>query len=146
MELKQVRHEKTDETTIGDFFINGERFCYGLEPVDRGLNADMPLEEIQRVKVDGETAIPLGRYQVIKFHSPAHNKYLARVINVPDFDFIEIHIGNFAKDTKGCLVLGYEMAVNSVLDSRAAIEEFEVQFFAAIDKGEEVWIEYVDAA
>lgn len=142
MELKQQRDVRTDTTTIGLFFVNGEQFCYGLEPKDRGLTIDTPIEQIESIKVAGQTAVPAGRYQIVKFYSEAHKCMLPRVVNIPGFDFIEIHAGNFARDTKGCLLLGTHMSVDSVLGSREAIDLFYDKFFEAVNKGEEVFITY----
>lgn len=142
MQLIKTRTHKTENSAIGDFFVDGVKLCFGLEPTDRGLTSDMTLEEIQKIKIPDKTAVPTGTYRVISYLSPTHGKKVPRVIDVPGSDFIEIHIGNFPKDTKGCLVLGMEMGVDVVLQSEAAIDEFYGRFFEAIDRNEEVWITY----
>lgn len=148
MELlkKRPKDVATDTTTIGDFLIDGVLFCHGLEPTDRGLTSEMTLEEIEAIKIHGETAVPAGRYRVVKFYSPKHQTMVPRIMDIPGFDFVEIHVGNTAKDTEGCLLLGYGMAVNEVLHSAAAINDFYPKFFKAIDDGEEVWITFEEAA
>jgi hypothetical protein len=146
MELTQTRKIKTGTTTVGDFGIDGSFFSYGLEPTDRGLTDTMTVADILAKKIDGATAVPTGRYRVVKFLSPDHGIWLPRVIGIPGFGYIEIHVGNFAKDTKGCLLLGSEIGPDEVLHSGDIIKEFYEKFFAAIDNHEEVWITYQDAA
>ena len=48
----------------------GGFLCWTLEDTDRGLRQDMPLEEIKRRKVYGQTAIPAGRYPIQMRVSP----------------------------------------------------------------------------
>lgn len=145
MELTQIRKTKTDTTTIGDFEIDGTFFSHGLEPKDRGLTSDMSLEDIAAIKVPDKTAVPIGRYQVVSYDSPKWGMKVPCLIDIPGFDKVEIHVGNFAKDTDACLLLGYGIGPDQVLQSRDAIKQFYQQFFAALDNGEEVWITYQDA-
>lgn len=142
MELKVVRQIRTDNSTIGRFFINGKDTCWCLEPKDRHLVATMTLATIQSVKIDDKTAIPTGRYKVGKYYSPAHKAFVPRIINVPGFDYVEIHKGNFPQDTKACLLLGTDKAPDAVIHSAAAIDAFYPVVFKAIDTGEEVFITY----
>ena len=69
MELKNIRVAHSDGYTIGRFYVNDILLCDSLEDKDRGLTLDMSLQEIQKKKVFGKTAIPIGRYEVIMTHS-----------------------------------------------------------------------------
>lgn len=142
MDLHQYRQIITNLSTTGRFYINCEPFCYGLEDPDRDLVSTMSLTEIKRIKIAGNTAIPAGRYRVVKYWSAERNCFLPLLIGVPGFDFVEIHIGNFPKDTRGCLLLGKGIGLNCVTESRAIMEVFYKRFLHAIDNGEEVWITY----
>lgn len=146
MELLQTRQIKTSHTTIGPFEIDGAAFGYGLEPFDRGLTSEMTPEQIAAIKVPKLTAIPAGRYRIEKYFSPKHNAFVLHVLDVPSFDMIEIHIGNYYTDTDGCLLVGYGKVTDMVTDSTDAINELYKQAFAALDNNEEVWITYQDAA
>lgn len=143
MELQVTRKIKTDESTIGYFTVNGEFFSYSLEPINRGLNSNMELHEIHKIKIPHKTAIPTGRYQLAKYFSPKHNAFVPLLLHVPGFDFVEIHVGNYAKDTDGCTLLGNQKDDNFIGDSKTAVNKFYGLFFAALKRGEQVWITYI---
>lgn len=146
MELLVNRTTPTKNSTIGSFYVNGvfESFC--LEPVERGLISTMSLEQIAAIKVPDKTAVPTGRYRIIKYFSPRHQMIVPCVIGIPGFSDDEIHIGNFPKDTDACLLLGTQIRTDDVLNSGVAIDRFYPKFFAALETGEEVWITYQNAA
>lgn len=143
MELLQKRKIKSPNSTIGEFSIDGVFKFYGLEPIDRGLTSDMTLAQIASIKVATKTAIPTGRYQVVKYFSPKHNAEVPMLKDVPGFGYVEIHVGNTAKDTDACLLLGISKGVDCIGSSKVAIEDFYKEFFDALDCNEEVWITYV---
>lgn len=139
MELIVKRIAKRDGYTIGRLFIDGTRFCDTLEPTDRGLKNEMPVEEIKRIKLQGNTAIPYGTYPVtLAIKSPKYstykqyqfcNAYLPRLLNVKGFDGVLIHIGNKASndkkksDTLGCILVGENKEVGKVLNSTATFKK-----------------------
>jgi hypothetical protein len=52
-----------------------------------------------------KSCIPAGTYEVEKYDSP--NKGLVFLVkNVPGRDSIEIHSGNYKRDTLGCILVG----------------------------------------
>ena len=55
---------------------------------------------------------------------------------------MEIHVGNFPKDTEGCLLLGTDRGPDEVLNSKAAVEAFYQKFFSTVDNDEMVFITY----
>ena len=128
MELRLKRIAKRDTYTIGRLYINGERFCDTLEDKDRGLAESFPLCVNRAKKTKGATAIPTGRYRVtLDVQSPKYKNVpfykfcdgrVPRLLNVPAFDGILIHVGNTAKDTEGCILVGENKAVGKVLNSR----------------------------
>lgn len=77
MEILVERKWKRDAYTIGNIYVNGKRFgdgknyCNTLEDADRGLTQSMPLAEIKKHKIYGETAIPAGTYKVKFTFSPS---------------------------------------------------------------------------
>lgn len=131
MELLLKRIARRETYTIGKLFIDGAYICDTIEDKDRGLRQDMQPSVIRAMKRQGVTAIPAGRYRVTmdikspKFSQKKYEKkygfcggYLPRLINVPGFDGVLIHIGNTAKDTDGCLLVGKNTRVGKVLESR----------------------------
>lgn len=127
MELKLKRIARRDTYTIGHLYIDGQYFCDTCEDRDRGLRQDLPLSVNQSRKRKGVTCIPSGRYQVtLGVKSPrfsakkqyaACNGYLPRLLNVPAFDGVLIHIGNTARDTDGCILVGRNTMVGQVTNS-----------------------------
>jgi len=114
MELKILRKEFTEKSTIGDFFVNNTFFSYVLEDMIREPG----------VKVPGKTAIPEGRYQVIIDQSTRFKRAMPHILNVPGFEGIRIHAGNTDKDTEGCPLLGYTKDKDFVGNSRPAFNRF----------------------
>ena len=127
MELELIRIAKRDTYTIGHLFVDGVRFCDTLEDTDRGLDQKMSLAVLKARKRKGITAIPTGRYRVtLGVKSPKYSKrpqydfcegYVPRLINVPAYDGILIHIGNYPQDTEGCILVGRNTKVGAVLQS-----------------------------
>ena len=142
MTLVVKRTTRTADSTIGRFSVNGADFCYCLEPADRGLTSDMTMAQIQAIKVPGRTCIPAGTYKVGSYFSPKHQQQVPLLQNVPDFEYIEIHVGNYPADTDGCLLLGDTVGDDFVGESQVAVTRFYNQFFAAINSGAAVSITY----
>ena len=118
MRLTLIRRYNKPNYCIGDLYIDGVWFSNVLEDTDRGLDDLMPLEDIKKMKVKGETAIPTGIYQVLLTYSPKYKKIMPLINNVKGYSGIRIHSGNTAKDTEGCLLVGKNKEVGKVLESR----------------------------
>lgn len=95
MELLVERKYKKDKYTIGNLSINGEYFCNTLEDKDRNLTQSMSEDQIKKIKVYGETAIPLGRYKITRTYSSKFGKTMILINNVKGFSGIRIHSGNY---------------------------------------------------
>lgn len=129
MKLELKRIARRDTYTIGRLYIDGVYFCDTCEDKDRGLKADMPLDQIKSIKVAGETAIPEGEYGItLNVKSPRFSRlkayasilgFLPRLIDVPGYEGVLIHIGNSAKDSAGCILVGKNKEVGKVMDSTA---------------------------
>lgn len=150
MELTLVRKYKKKGYTIGELLINGKFFCSTAEDQDRNLYQGMSLDWIAREKVYGETAIPYGRYRItLKVQSPKYKNrkqyafckgYLPRLLNVPGFDGILIHIGNYPKDTYGCILPGLNKVKGGVVESTVWFKKLYEVLKKADERGEEIWI------
>ena len=130
MQLTLVRTDRQPNYTIGNLFINGEFFCYTLEDTDRYLTSDMSLEDIQSKKIYSKTAIPKGVYFIdmntvsTKFKdrlwAKPYDGKLPRLLNVPGYEGILIHVGNTVEDTSGCILVGTEYSDGFLRNSATA--------------------------
>ena len=118
MKIEIRRFCSKSNYTVGWLYIDGKLICETLEDKDRGLTQDMSLEEIKKLKVYGETAIPIGTYDVIVNNSPKFKRNLPRLQNVPGFDGILIHEGNTIKHTKGCILVGQNRLKGQLINSK----------------------------
>lgn len=150
MELTVWRKWKKDTYTIGQLYINGQYFCDTLEDKDRNLYQGMGVEEISRQKVYGETAIPAGRYRVsMKRKSPKYSQkkqyekcggYLPYLLNVPAFSGVLIHIGNYPKDSCGCILVGKNEVKGAVVNSTLWFWKLYDLLKEADNRGEQIWL------
>lgn len=134
MKLRLERTWCTDKCTIGTLFVDGGFECYSLEDVER------------KVKVFGETAIPLGAYNLVVMPSHRFKRDLPLLENVPGFEGIRIHPGNTAADTDGCILVGRTKGTNFVGESKAAFNQLFGKIKEALDSGDTVTMEVVDGA
>ena len=137
MKLKLIRKWKKDTYTIGQLYVDGVFFSNTIEDKDRGLSQSMPLEEIKKIKVPNETAIPTGTYNVTlnvvspKFKDRAWAKpyegKVPRILNVPGFEGVLIHPGTDQNSTSGCVILGKNKIVGKVVESQATFKIFMIK-------------------
>lgn len=153
MELALHRRYNGSNYTIGSLLVDGLYFCDTLEDKNRNLSSTMSLEEINKIKVKGETAIPYGTYKVtLNVKSPKYSNfdkykyvaftkgYIPRLINVPGFEGILIHAGNQDKDTDGCVLVGENKVKGQVINSQATWVKLYKLMQTAIAKGEDISI------
>ena len=125
--------------TIGHLYVNDDYLCDTIEDTDRMLNSSMDEETIKKRKVYGQTAIPIGTYEVEITCSPKFKKKLPRLLNVKGFEGILIHSGNTKEDTLGCILVGYNQKKGMVLNSRQAMSKL----MSLIDKADDIEIEVI---
>lgn len=133
LNIRIDRIAKKSTYTIGKLYLNGVYFCDTLEDTDRGLTQGMPLQKIKDLKIKGATAIPKGKYKVTmnvvspKFSKRATYQFcqgkLPRLLNVDGYDGVLIHIGNTAKDTEGCILVGQNKVVGQVINSTVTFKK-----------------------
>lgn len=104
--LTLKRDTYTSKTTIGKLYLNDMFICDTLEDVCRDINRDGDLDDTGETKVYGETAIPSGIYKITLEMSPRFKKLLPLLHNVKNYIGVLIHMGNWAKDTHGCILVG----------------------------------------
>ena len=160
MELILTRIAKRKTYTIGklyivekvdDEYLAGEKqtyFCNTLEPTVLELKTTVSKEAVLRSPAKAQSlkpfAIPEGRYAVVITWSPKFKMWLPVLLGGPDFNHlfkgIRIHMGNTAKDTEGCILVGRNQLVGQVLESRKWLYELKQKIVEAKGRGEPVWI------
>jgi hypothetical protein len=152
MKLEVQRFSSQSNSTLGMLFdVTGtpKFLCYTLE------------DEFREVKVSGETRIPSGTYNITlrteggfntryteKFGAD-FNKGMLWVRDVPNFEYILIHIGNTDLDSSGCLLVGDSQTQNITKNgfigsSTDAYKRVYPQIADVLVNGGEVCITYVD--
>ena len=110
--LLLIRDMFTDKSTIGELFVNGERFCDTLE---------LPYKDNQR----SISCVPEGQYKVrLRYPRESGTRdYLHLLVqDVPDRSYILVHIGNKSSDTRGCILVGMTSKQNFVGNSTLAMD------------------------
>lgn len=130
LELKRIYPLK--KCTIGTLSIDGLFVCYTLEDVVRPPG----------IKIPGDTAIPEGEYEVIIDWSNRFQKFMPKLLDVPDFEGIRIHPGNTHKDTSGCILVGMEKDIEHerILRSREAYGLVYMEIVGELQKKHDVMI------
>ncbi len=150
LELTLHRKWKKDKYSIGNLYVDGKFFCNTLEDKDRNLFQGMSENDIMKRKVYGETAIPYGRYRItLKVQSPKYSKkkqyekcngYLPRLLNVPCWEGVLLHIGNYPADTAGCILVGKNEVKGAVVNSTTYFWKLYDILKKADEEGKEIWI------
>ena len=106
--IKVERYSHNPDCEISKVYVRDEFFCYAIEDASRP------------VKIQNETCIPLGTYDLgTRFSphfSPIFNHDMIWVQNVPDYEFVLIHHGNTILDTDGCLLVGQTVGTLQTAD------------------------------
>ena len=139
MKIVLQRESLTETSTAGTLFVDGEKFCYTLEDPMR----EDPRKPVAEWKLKGRTAIPTGDYRVTLAPSPKRGgRIMPLLLAVPGFTGIQIHSGNTAEDTEGCILVGtWRDNADTIRGSRAAYEKLFPKIQTAVGRIEEVRIE-----
>lgn len=140
------RIKSNKDATLSIVYVDGKFICFGLE------------DEFRENKIPAETRIPAGSYKIgVRKEGGFHARYLDKfgsfhkgmlqVLDVPNFEYILIHIGNTDEDTAGCLLIGAgarggeELTIQS---STTAYREFYAKVIHQALKGD-LEIQYIDS-
>ena len=144
MKVKIERGLTKTKVTFGKLYIDGVFQCYTLE------------DEIRDVKKYGDTAIWAGKYKLdLRKAGRMHEKYskkfpfhkgMLHILDIPQFKWVYIHIGNKEEHTLGCPLVGmlpnYES--NFLGRSTEAYKKIYPIIANAIESGEDVELEIVN--
>jgi hypothetical protein len=123
-----------------------------------GIHVFTTLEDaFHTPKISGITRIPWGTYEIdLRKSSPMTTRYSDRfgpqhqgmmwLKNVPNFDFVYIHVGNDSEDTDGCILVGRtaDPKKGVVGQSVDAYKELYPLVMAAMDRNERVTLTITD--
>lgn len=137
LELKRVALQSN--YTIGKLYINGNYFCDTIEDKVRDLNKNGKFDDGLE-KVQDQTAIPYGTYQVIVNYSPKFKRELPRLLNVPYFSGILIHNGRTQDNSSGCIIVGKNTIVGQVTDSTNYMNMLTATLKKAQESGDSIVI------
>ena len=107
-----IRNTFTDQSTIGELFLNGEKMCDTLE--NPYINNERNI-----------SCIPEGEYKVrlrLARESATRDYLHLLVQDVPNRKYILFHRGNSAKDTRGCILVGIGSQQDYVKNSTLAMD------------------------
>ena len=127
--------QEKGKATVGHLYIDGKYECFTLEPA-----AEAPFHA-------GHPCIPAGKYKIGLRNSPAFGPDTLELLKVPERTDILIHAGNFAKDSLGCVIVGYTHTNGAweVHRSRDALKALKGKVLPAIRDNAAVWCEVVDS-
>jgi len=123
MNIYVVRDDCTATRTFGTMTFPDGYVCQTLEDPVR------PAGE----KIDHETAIPSGTYNVSVTMSQRFGKMLPLISPVPNFSGIRIHSGNTTADTSGCVLVATTRGHHDdIVSSREAMEQVQKRIADAL--------------
>lgn len=143
MKIEVQRIKQGKNSTLSEIYIDGEFFGYGLE------------DSVREVKIKRATAIPQGVYKLgLNTYGAMNAKYkrkfpeihqgMIEIKDIPNFNYVYIHIGNYYSDTSGCLLVGEYFKLYdgdyAVYDSTKAYARLYEKLVEAVAKGEAVLI------
>ena len=147
MEIHLIRYSVGDNDTLGLLYSPGKFLCYTLE------------DPVRDVKIKHITAIPDGRYRIkLRTIGGFHNRYAKKfgalhrgmlwLQDVPNYKYVLMHIGNTAKDSSGCILLGDGVVHNGgvrrkIQRSTQAYRRAYPILVAPLLAGQELWINVI---
>jgi len=109
--MRLIRDDQDTVRTLGAMFDGEDRIAETLE---------LPWRDNRR----GVSCIPEGTYECKLAHSPSRGYDVYWLQDVPGRKDVQIHIGNFPKDIRGCILVGEERGKDQVAHSKRAFDKF----------------------
>lgn len=132
--VRDLNHPSVDETEgfcLGKIYGDNLYFGETLEDEDRRL------EEGHR-KVYGRTAMPTGRFELVLYHSPKHG-LVPLFLNVPQFEYTEIHGANHSNQLLGCVAVGKIRTADGVATCAPVLQRIVAVMQTSEDEGRKVF-------
>jgi hypothetical protein len=136
------RTQKGSDCTIGRLDVFGD-VVWTLE------------DQKREHKVYGETRIPAGFYSLkLRKEGGMNARYSAKfgvfhcgmiwLQDVPMFEYVYIHVGNTARDTEGCILVGLGLDTDKIVRSKDAYTRIYPPIVKAIDSAQGCFIDVRD--
>jgi len=106
-----------ETVTIGLLVLDNNFICNILEPPDKNNQRDI-------------SCIPTGDYVCTKILKKdttvdiGSSEFTYEIQNIPERDLVKFHIGNYLKDTLGCLLCGMFAEGDAIYESRKGFKKF----------------------
>ena len=148
--INQFRFRTFPNDTLSTIHLPGGEKFYSLE------------NGVRVPKVPKETRIPAGMYEVLFRHEGGFFERYSKVFNgnhpmlwlqdVPDFEWVYYHIGNYNRDTDGCILTGNGYQINDtqvkttvmVTGSKEGYTQFYGLVSEQLKKGVQVYTNIID--
>lgn len=116
-EITVLRQSSNNQCTMGYMSVNGEIMAYTLE---------LPWKNNQQ----NVSSIPAGTYSGMLRYDKA-DKWRIQLQGVPGRTAVQIHIGNYTRDIKGCVLIGSAADVTNctVTGSKTAYTKLKEKFY-----------------
>jgi hypothetical protein len=111
MIITVTRDTFTDQSVTSTVSLDGIARWFGIEPPRLPAGSPKPF------------CIPTGTYPIKLLPSAHFDMTVPCVQDVPGFTGIEIHPGNYPRDTHGCLCIGESRGPDDVTQSVVAFDE-----------------------
>lgn len=134
MKIDVYRIIETDRSITGRLTVDGQQFCFALEP-----SRFKPVHA-------GHPCIAAGVFRVKLTLSPKFGYVTPELVDVPGRTAIRMHRGNKPEDSLGCTLVGesHGPAPDWISQSAHAFDRLMEQCTAAEGRGEEITVEYHD--
>jgi hypothetical protein len=109
MTLRRLSYSK--HGTFGELTLSGGKKLYTLE--------------------ETEAQIPPGTYPIELTFSPRFHRLLP-LLSVPGRSEIRIHVGNWPRDSSGCILIGTRKGKDMILGSQATLDPLILQIQAVL--------------
>lgn len=121
-EITVQRQIATTNCIMGYLLVQGKTTCYTLELPYRDNKSDV-------------SAIPAGRYRGI-VRTDGIRGWRIELKNVPQRTNVQIHVGNYTRDTTGCTLVGLKASIDdcTVWQSSEAIIKVRTALTPLLDK------------
>jgi hypothetical protein len=140
MELVLNTYYQQPDATLGLMLVNGLAKYHTIE------------RPYHKPRIPNASCIYAGRYEIVpRTRSAKVDEYKRRfpwfryhlqLKDVPDADYILIHIANFITDVEGCIGIAYgsDLYGKQLVDSMRAFRELSLDVYRRFDDGESAWI------